>query len=285
MVFVPEGEFLMGSAELQIVEWSNVCASHDNHMGRISECRYEIYNDEEPATDLQLTGFWMDKYEVTNTQFAAFLNEKGNQEEGGALWLAIKEDYCLIEKTGNEFNPKEGYANHPVIGVTWYGAKAYAEWVGGRLPTEAEWEYAASGPNNLYYPWGFEFYCSLGNFDDQTADDIYRRVILGGEECDGYVETAPVGSFPAGASWCGVENLSGNVAEWTQSLYLPYPYDPDDGREDLQIIDQRVVRGGDWREYAHYLSPRCDYRGWGEMSTSYNVIGFRVIIPLGDSQN
>jgi formylglycine-generating enzyme required for sulfatase activity len=120
MVYVPAGEFEMGSTEGD--------------------------SDEQPVHDVTLDGFWIDKHEVTNAQFAAFLNEKGNQEEGGTTWLELDSDDCLIEKSGEEFRPKSGYADHPVVEVSWYGAKAYAKWVGGQLPSEAEWEYAARGP-------------------------------------------------------------------------------------------------------------------------------------------
>lgn len=101
--------------------------------------------DEKPVHTMTISDFYIDKYEVTNAQFCKFLNEKGNQKEGGALWLDIKSESCLIEKQGERYVPKSGYENHPVIMVTWYGAKAYCQWAGGRLPTEAEWEYAAKG--------------------------------------------------------------------------------------------------------------------------------------------
>jgi formylglycine-generating enzyme required for sulfatase activity len=249
MVYVPAGEFEMGSTEGD--------------------------SDEQPVHDVTLDGFWIDKHEVTNAQFAAFLNEKGNQEEGGTTWLELDSDYCLIEKSGEEFRSKSGYADHPVVEVSWYGAKAYAEWVGGRLPSEAEWEYAARGKQGLTYPWGDEFDCSLGNFDDETELDEY--VVPGGEGCDGYERTAPVGSFPDGASWCGALDLAGNVWEWTLSLYRGYPYDPDDGREDLGARDSRVVRGGAF--LLTVFNVRCAYRGsWYFPYYRNGYRGFRVVV-------
>jgi formylglycine-generating enzyme required for sulfatase activity len=201
MVYVPAGEFQMGSMD--------------------------GYNDEQPAHTVSLDGFWIDKHEVTNAQFAAFLNKEGNQEEGGATWLDLDSEYCLIEQSGGEFRPKPGYADHPVIEVSWYGAKAYAEWVGGRLPSEAEWEYAARGPEGHTYPWG----------DDEPTCDLGQYY-----GCSG--NTVPVGSFPDGTSWCGALDMAGNVWEWTRSLYKDYPYDSGDGRESLEGSDPRVVRGG-----------------------------------------
>ena len=101
--------------------------------------------------------------------------------------------------------------------MTWYGAAAYCEWVGGRLPTEEEWEIAARGPTGPIYPWGNTFECSRGNFDDEITIDEY--LVPGGEGCDGYPLTAPGGSFPSGVSWCGALDLSGNVWEWVADWY------------------------------------------------------------------
>jgi formylglycine-generating enzyme required for sulfatase activity len=234
MVYVPAGEFEMGSTER--------------------------YDEEQPVHTVSMDGFWIDKHEVTNAQFAAFLNEKGNQEEGGTTWLELDSDDCLIEKSGEEFRSKSGYADHPVVEVSWYGAKAYAEWVGGRLPSEAEWEYAARGPEGSVYPWG----------DDEPTCDLAQY-----SGCSG--DTVPVGSFPDGASWCGALDLVGNVWEWTRSLYKDYPYDSGDGRENLESDARRVLRGGafDVSEYSgrcayRNLRDNPNYRGW-----SY---GFRVVV-------
>jgi sulfatase modifying factor 1 len=103
------------------------------------------YDHEKPVHKVHVDGFYMDKYEVTNTQFCSFLNVKGNQSEGGVTWLDIKDTRCRIETRNNRYVPKRGYENHPVTEVNWYGAGAYARWAGKRLPTEAEWEYAARG--------------------------------------------------------------------------------------------------------------------------------------------
>jgi serine/threonine-protein kinase len=270
MVYVPAGEFEMGSTEAQFQEAVEQCVDDG---GERDNCE-RWYEYEKPAHTMSLDGFWIDKHEVTNAQFAAFLNEKGNQEEGGTAWLKLDSDYCLIEKSGEEFRSKSGYADHPVVEVSWYGAKAYAEWVGGRLPSEAEWEYAARGKQGLTYPWGDEFDCSLGNFDDETELDEY--VVPGGEGCDGYERTAPVGSFPDGASWCGALDLAGNVWEWTRSLYKDYPYDSGDGRENLESDGRRVVRGGAFAPSE--VSVRCAYRDDGRYPNYRGLYGFRVVV-------
>ncbi len=235
MVYVPAGEFQMGSAE-------------DDPSP---------YAGEKPQHTVTLDAFWIDKHEVTNAQYAAFLNDQGNQEEGGSTWLY---EYCLIEKTGDQFQPKDNYyADHPVICVSWYGARAYAEWIGGRLPTEAEWEYAARGPDGNKYPWGDrEPTCQLAQFDS----------------CSG--GTVPVGSLPDGASWVGAMDMAGNVWEWVSTMLEDYPYDPADGRENLDTDGQRVLRGGAFRNSSG--SVRCAFRlGSFPDLWSYGS-GFRVVV-------
>jgi formylglycine-generating enzyme required for sulfatase activity len=191
-VFVPAGSFLMGSVQ------GDPLAS----------------SDEFPQRTVTVDAFWLDQTEVTNTHFAAFLNEEGNQEEGGVTWLELLSSYVLIESPDGVFQPKAGFEDHPVIGVSWYGARAYCEWIGGRLPTEAEWEYAARGPDSLIYPWGSEAPgCDLANHSG----------------CIG--RTAEVGSYPAGASPFGALDLAGNVWEWTG---------------DSAAGPARVLRGGAW---------------------------------------
>ena len=203
MVYVPAGEFEMGSTEGD--------------------------SDEQPVHTVALDGFWMDQTGVTNAQFAAFLNERGNQTEGSATWLELEDEDCLIERVSGEFRSRNGYVEHPVIEVSWYGAAAYCEWVGGRLPTEAEWEYAARGPDGHIYPWGN---------DAPTCE----RAHFG--ECSG--RTVPVGSLPAGASWCNALDMAGNVWEWVADWYGEYasgrqvnPTGPSSGA-------YRVLRGGSW---------------------------------------
>jgi formylglycine-generating enzyme required for sulfatase activity len=164
---------------------------------------------------------------VTNAQYRQCV-------EAGDCSPPLKDRYFNLETHGD----------HPVVGVTWQQAAQYCTWAGARLPTEAEWEYAARGPEGLRYPWGDEFdgerlnYCDTNCLDlidwrDETTDD-------------GYSHTAPVGSYPDGISWCGAYDLAGNTAEWGADWYGLYP----DGRQvDPQgpsSGEQRVVRGGSW---------------------------------------
>jgi formylglycine-generating enzyme required for sulfatase activity len=171
-----------------------------------------LYKDEQPAHQQCFSEpFWIDLYEVTNGYY------------GSPGWWRGQE------------RPRES--------VTWFEADAYCQARGARLPTEAEWEYAARGPDSLVYPWGNTFDPTRLNFCDRNctvpgADISYD---------DGYQTTAPVGSFPAGASWVGAHDMSGNVWEWVSTIRLDYPYTPTDGREvdgEQDSTSLRMVRGG-----------------------------------------
>lgn len=181
MVIVPAGCFNMGSED-----------GDENERPMHRQCI------EQP--------FYIDRYEVTNEQFAHF---------GG------------VAETPNYWNdPKR-----PREQINWTEATAFCSLRGARLPTEAEWEYAARGPESLIYPWGNTF----------VADNV---IYAGNIE----FETANVGSKPGGASWVGALDMSGNVWEWVSSRFLPYPYVATDGREDSTIDNTRIVRGGSWAD-------------------------------------
>ena len=152
--------------------------------------------------------FWIDQTEVTQADF---------ERLGG------------VKAVPNTF---DGDAR-PVEEITWVEALDFCEARAMRLPTEAEWEYAARGPDGWVYPWG----------DDWNADNV----VWSGNSNN---QTSDVGSRPAGASWVGALDMSGNVFEWVSSLYQAYPYDAQDGREDnANRTDGRVLRGGSWYSY------------------------------------
>ena len=191
--------------------------------------------DERPAHEQCITTpYWIDVYETTNTQFAAFLNAMGNPTEGGAPWYdAADEPHAVLEERDGEWVAPEGLENRPVAEVSWFAATAYCAWRGGRLPTEVEWEYAARGPDSWVFPWG-------NDFDPNNA--VCAQNSHGNRSWD-------VGSRPGGVSWVGAHDMSGNLYEWTSGLYAPYPYDATDGREANASADSehfRVVRGGSW---------------------------------------
>jgi formylglycine-generating enzyme required for sulfatase activity len=207
--------------------------------------------DEYPQHTVTLDGFWIDRTEVTNARFAAFLNDQGNQTEGGVTWAEVEDMDCLLEQAGSEYRPRSGYANHPVADVSWWGADAYCRWVGGRLPTEAEWEYAARGPEARIYPWGNEW-------DVQTVERCKAWDQRGGNEPTGssasttdgwlghrgYVWTLPVGSYGDNASWCRALDMAGNAWEWVADWYGDYTAEAQVNDTGPAAGDRKVMRGG-----------------------------------------
>ncbi len=178
------------------------------------------YRDEKPRHEVFVKGFWIDRTPVTNAEYRRFVEARGHKKPGHWKREHIPQD-------------KE---NHPVVNMSWRDAQAYCRWRSGeagadvRLPTEAEWEKAARGTDGRRYPWG-------DKFDPQKCNS--------GE--GGPSGTTPVGHHsPAGDSPYGLADVAGNVWEWASSLYKSYPYDREDGREDLAAVGRRVVRGGSW---------------------------------------
>jgi formylglycine-generating enzyme required for sulfatase activity len=258
MVFVPGGTFQMGTG---------VVGSSDAGLF------------EKPEHPVKVDSFWIDKNHVNNKQYAEFLNLRGNQMENGVTWLELYSEFCLIDKRVDFFWPKDGYWDHPAVEVSWYGARAYCDWAGGRLLTEAEWEYAASGPENWIYPWGNEYDCTKGNFHDWTDEDEPTLVDPGERGCDGYDFTSPVGAFPQGASWVGALDMSGNVWDWVSDwgVYF-YPRGLQVNPTGPQTGTDKIVRGGSWNN--HHLGNRTTMRGdYPPFNQSY-YIGFRCAYPV-----
>jgi predicted outer membrane repeat protein len=247
MLLVPAGEFTMGSDE-----------------GR---------GDERPVHRVTLDAFAIDETEVTNAQFADFLNERGNREEGGETWLDVDDEDCLIKKRGLHFQPKSGFEDHPVIEVTWYGAIAYCEWRGEeesaplRLPTEAEWEKAASwdaaAAAKRVYPWGDAWDGSAVNADWPITATTELRP-----------HTAPVGSHPEGASPYGVLDMGGNVWEWVADWYAGdyYSRSPSQNPQGPDAREDKVLRGGSWRSPSSFVRTTVRHHWYPEYTFD---IGFR----------
>lgn len=198
--------------------------------------------------------FWIDKYEVTNAQYRACVTAG-----------ACSPPY---DKT-NYDDP--AYADHPVVDVNWFQAGEYAAWMGGALPTEAQWEYAARGPEGWEYPWGDTFDGTRLNFCDASCEFDGRDSTYD----DGYTQTAPVGSFRKGASWVGAHDMSGNVWEWTSTAYAGYPYQADEVREASSRLDARALRSGSWFSAKYYT--RATYRFGAAPNFRGLGIGFRVV--------
>ena len=159
---------------------------------------------------------------------------------------------------------------HPVVGVDWFDAYAFARWMGRRLPTEAEWEKAARGEKGQMFPWG-----------GGTAKAKDGKFLANGHfEGDGFKMTAPVGSFPQGISPCGALDMAGNVWEWTASPFLKYPDAPEDTPED---VEKFVIRGGGWNSPTSFLL-RGAMRVPQSPTYRSSALGFRTVQTLGGKE-
>jgi formylglycine-generating enzyme required for sulfatase activity len=183
--------------------------------------------DERPAHRITLPAFAIDRLPVTNEQFAAFLNTVGTANGKGERLFDFDDPDARVGRAAGKWAAHANFEMHPVVEVTWAGARDYCAWRGKRLPTEAEWEKAARGGDARRYPWG------------STPPDRKRA-----QYAARYNETAPVDGFPDGASPYGIEDMAGNAWEWVSSAYRPYPYDARDGREEPTAGPVRGTRGG-----------------------------------------
>jgi iron(II)-dependent oxidoreductase len=183
--------------------------------------------DERPQHRVEVESFSIDRTKVTNTQFAEFLNAVGLKGPRGENYFDIDDSDARVHRHDGKWQADVGSENNPVVEASWYGAVAYCQWRGKRLPTEAEWEKAVRGTDGRRYPWG--------NEPPDSARAHFNA---------GWNDLRPVGSLPKGASPYGVLDGAGNGWEWVSSAYLPYPYKPSDGREDLSSEQVRVTRGG-----------------------------------------
>jgi formylglycine-generating enzyme len=246
MVYVPEGSCPMGSEE--------------------------GYDDEKPVHDVRLDDYWIDSTEITNDQFAQFVRETGYEttaeKEGSGFTY---NDGEFEEITGADWQHPQGLdsdinglADHPVVQVSWYDAEAYCEWAETRLPTEAEWAYAARGPEGYRYPWGEQVSnCDLAQFGS----------------CAG--QTVPTGSLPRGASWVGALDMSGNVIEWTNDWYDEnyYANSPEISPQGPDNGEFKVLRGGSWLN--DEISVRGAIRGIANAVDRRDYVGFRCVVSPG----
>jgi formylglycine-generating enzyme required for sulfatase activity len=243
MILIPAGEFLMGS---------------DPQKDRSAQ------DDEQPQHLLYLPDYYLAKTPVTNAQYAAFMQ---------AIRYTQRR-YLIMGKPPRHWikgKPPSGKEDHPVVHVCWYDALAYCRWlseVTGKsysLPSEAEWEKAARGADGRIYPWGDHWDATRCNSKEGDQGN-----------------TTPVGAYPEGASPYRLLDMTGNVWEWTRSVWGHYPY-PTGLREQARyekLTGERnapcVLRGGALNHLRRHM--RCAYRHWGRSTLSDRSFGFRVVM-------
>jgi formylglycine-generating enzyme required for sulfatase activity len=290
-VSITGGAFMMGSTKEEAAA-----------AGEAFERYYLEKGDEETAKrarswpedeinhqSVAVTSFEIARYPITNAQYALFLADDGYNPDqpwwdaAGRAWLdrddAATEGLDPWQRRESKHQPEyweqeqfgKTRPNYPVVGISWYEAMAFCRWLtqhqgynpGGRylyrLPSEAEWEYAARDVERRAYPWGIEEPDGeRSNYDEQ------------------YNETTAVGCFPLGSTPEGVSDLAGNVWEWTRSFYKLYPYDPDDGREEVNDLTKKrfTIRGGSWSTQSSSL--RAPYRNIYSPADRSLVVGMRL---------
>jgi formylglycine-generating enzyme required for sulfatase activity len=299
-----------GGATLPDIDWTDVPGGSFT-MGS-DDRDPDAYDDERPAHVLDLPTFRIARFPLTNAQFRPFLDAGGYDEErwwtaegwawrqGAAPDLSAITDEDLrkryedwlrgrpMERRDRPFwwdEPPWNGSNRPLVGVSWHEALAYCRWLEANLqveqpgahlslPTEPQWEKAARGAEARRWPWG----------DDWREDQANTSEL-------GLETTSPVGLFPSGRSLCGAIDMAGNVWEWTCCKWgasdsaqpdFKYPYDAKDGRESLEGVDFRVVRGGSCGDVRGL--GRCAYRYRLRPDFFNNNLGFRVVLSLADSE-
>ena len=296
MVVIPACEFLMGTSESHPDLPPEPLGDRPLRPAEVPLARAEHdwrHTDERPQRTVEMSSFAIDEHEVTNARYRRFLEDvagagdeayrhpeqPGGKDHTPRYWRSYNP---LMEHPGYlqivPFDHETFTADDkPVVGIDWYDAWAYAKWAGKRLPTEAEWELAARGTAGRRWPWGSEWKwgaCNIGG--EKKGLDISTR----GEEKDGYVYSAPVGTYPEGNSVWGVCDMAGNVAEWCADWYREdwYRHASDEDPTGPETGSARVVRGGSSQRGSN--SVRCAKRAWYEPEFRNFTLGFRCAKDL-----
>ena len=233
-----------------------------------------------PLHTVTVSSFKISKYEITNVQYVAFLNAIGVSSNGffndvtyGSVeYIDMGDSEVMITHNGSSFQVRShspDLSNYPVIEVSWYGANAFAKWAGGRLPTEAEWEFAARGGNQSR---GYQFSGSntvdavawYGNNSSSTGQSGYQNI-----------PTHPVGT--KAPNELGLYDMSGNVYEWCQDWYGSYSSGSQTNPQGPASGSSRVPRGGSW--ISDPRTVRSANRKGDRPSVTYFAYGFRVVFP------
>jgi formylglycine-generating enzyme required for sulfatase activity len=246
--------------------------------------------DEGPVRKVAVSRFWIGRAEVSWDEYMAFFRETGSPPGTKVAQLINLKDVDAISGPTPPWGaPDQGWGKgaRPAITMTWYAANVYCEWLSRitgkkyRLPTEAEWEYAARGPKSLKFPWGDKW--DAKEIKANVADASLRRAGFNMEwgeikEDDGYLFTSPGGAF-RNASWCGAFDMAGNVWQWCNDWYgqgyysvspAVDPTGPDTGTPMPDGKSYRVLRGGNW------------YNGDGSDPNIHILFSLRRISPGSD---
>jgi formylglycine-generating enzyme required for sulfatase activity len=237
MVYIPEGEFKMGSK-------GKLEHGYDGGDGRVG---LDVGVDEIPVHSVMVKGFYIDRYEVANAQYKRFIDETKRKFPVDS----VAPDAPYNWRDGNY---PSGEGNHPVVNVTWFDAEAYCKWAGKRLPTEAEWEKSCRGSDGRRWSFGNSFITSFVNTHE--LDLKWSQA---------------AGSFPEDRSPYGVYDMSGNVSEWTASWYNPYPTST--LKRETFGEQNKAIRGGAW--LTSYLTARCAGRSFAVPEKKHRTLGFR----------
>jgi formylglycine-generating enzyme required for sulfatase activity len=256
MSFVAAGKFSMGSKKAESKTAHELCKETGNNAAACDESWYDV---EQPAHEVSLSAYFLDSYEVSNAQYQRCVD--------AGKCSAIDEAQCFVLTSagwqqGKSLASEQLKSDRPVVCVSWVQAKDYCAFAGKRLPTEAEWEYAARGPSGWRYPWGDAWKSTLANWGEKGG--------WGG--VDGYRTSAPVGSFPGGISPFGVHDLSGNVWEWVGDGWSDYEKGAQTDPTGVEG-ENRVMRGGGFGDAADSL--RSTFRAAGPQSYAAAFLGFR----------
>lgn len=273
MISIPGGLFTMGCVE-----------GRDNVAGNCVE-------NEKPAQPVNVDAFKLAKTEVTLAQFRAFIDDTAYQttaEQAGSCWSRQSNGVWSYAQ-GHSWQDL-GFAqtdNDPVACISWHDAQAYTEWLSGktgetyRLPTEAEWEYAARAGTEFAYSWGqCTSGCKHANMADAKGQAFFDD--WAARDCapcnDGYSYTAPVAHYQANPF--GLHDMHGNVWEWTQDTYRSYSNDDETAEHSAHSAhsDKRVYRGGSWDEEPWQI--RAAYRQAAPENHRHSLIGFRVAADM-----
>jgi len=255
MALIPAGAFTMGGDQKTAL---NECEKY------FSGCnRDEWYLNESPIHEVTLNTFYMDVYEVTNSQYAECVS-------AGTCTPPSRNS----SSTRSTYFGNPEFASYPVIWVTWDQVQAYCEWRGARLPTEAEWEKAARGMEANLYPWGETFESGEGNFCDVNCREPWTNKNFN----DGFADTAPVGNFEKGLSPYELYDMGGNVDEWVADWYGAdyYAVSPSINPTGPETGFRRSIRGGSFHTPAQGL--RTTARPSSQPSGDY--IGFRCAVSV-----